>query len=454
MKLYPFQEEGVHFALRHPHCLIADEMGLGKTVQAIEVLARDRSIRRVLIVCPKSLMTNWQAALFEQLSTARYAALYPRIINYEKLGTIHETFDCVIVDEAHAIKNPSAQRTVHIQNLCRSARRVLFLTGTPIENRPMEIWTLLEILDPFTWGAGAEARHNFGLRYCAGIRKVINWGSFKQGRSGGLAWDYSGASNTAELGQLLRETVMIRRLKSEVLTELPDKIREIVLTPFKEADGDLIEKLGDFDELSYDDAVKKLHTDKVLFEEWSRRRHLQGLEKVDFAADYIKRRLEGHAVSAAGAKIIVFAHHEDVIAGLSEALRALKIQSVFFTGKMTVDQRALAVHKWRNQPKVQVILGSIGAMGVGLTLTESAHEIFVELDPVPAKMSQAEDRAHRIGQRDVVLVEHLVADGSLDARICKILVRKQKILKSVLDTTGESIPQEYSQKDSQKEGGP
>jgi SWI/SNF-related matrix-associated actin-dependent regulator 1 of chromatin subfamily A len=241
-------------------------------------------------------------------------------------------------------------------------------------------------------------------------------------------WDFSGASNLSELQVRLRAGCMIRRLKSEVLKQLPSKRRRIIVLPsIGEGDDDLMPNLT-FE--NFDAAVRKLYSDKVLFEEYSNRRLAQGLAKVPQVVEYVMSALEGEQ------KVILFAHHGDVIEGLNTGIGvALKEgeYAVTITGKTHVADRGNAVYSFQNDPNCRVLIGSIGAAGVGLTLTAASHVIFAELDPVPGKMTQAEDRAHRIGQEECVLIDHLVWDRSLDSRICKILVRKQAVLSAALD---------------------
>jgi SWI/SNF-related matrix-associated actin-dependent regulator 1 of chromatin subfamily A len=433
-------------------------MGLGKTVQAIGLINADPNIKKVLIVCPKSLKLNWLIEIEEWL--VKRGTFSVDVVTYEGISKIGMAFyDLLIVDEAHYVKNEGSLRAQRILNAAKWVKRVLLLTGTPMESRPMELWTLLRIVDPKEWDpAGTIKRRDkqtkrlvstkvgdgenagfwaYAKRYCDA--KQVKHGKGNSDKN--WHWDFSGASNLAELQIRLRSGCMIRRLKSDVLKQLPSKRRRIIVLPsVGEGDDDLMPNLT-FE--NFDAAVRKLYSDKVLFEEYSKRRLAQGLAKVPQVVEYVMSALEGEQ------KVILFAHHGDVIdglktgidAGLSSpsneyALNLLTGYSHVITGKTHVADRGKAVHDFQNDPLCRVLIGSIGAAGVGLTLTAASHVIFAELDPVPGKMTQAEDRAHRIGQEECVLIDHLVWDRSLDSRICKILVRKQAVLSAALDNPG------------------
>lgn len=444
----PYQEEGIRAMLGRRGTLLADDMGLGKTVQAIGLINADPDIKKVLIICPKSLKLNWLNELEEWL--VKRGTFEVDVVTYEGITKVGMKFyDLLIVDEAHYIKNEGSLRTQRILKAAKWVKRVLLLTGTPMESRPMELWTLLRIVDPKEWdpagtvktrdketkrlvskkvGEGENAGFwAYARRYCDA--KQVKHGKGNTNKN--WHWDFSGASNLSELQIRLRSGCMIRRLKSEVLKQLPSKLRRIIVLPsIGEGDDDLIPNLT---YENYDDAVKRLYSDRVLFEEYSKRRLAQGLAKVPQVIEYVASALEGEQ------KVIVFAHHGDVIEGLNTGIAvALKEgeYAVTITGKTKSHDRQMAVQEFQHAPLCRVLIGSIGAAGVGLTLTASSHVIFAELDPVPGKMTQGEDRAHRIGQEECVLVDHLVWDRSLDARICKILVRKQAVLSAALDNPG------------------
>lgn len=445
----PFQRAGIAYAMSRESVLIGDEMGLGKTVQAIGTVNADETVKSVLVICPASLKINWSRELKRWLvrpfTIGIANGVLPRtdavIINYDVLkkhlmAIRARQWDALIVDECHYVKNPKAQRTQHVLGHrdkvpAIAARRRVFLTGTPILNRPIELWPLVQSLDPDGLGRSWMA---YVTRYCKGHR-------------GPHGWDVSGASNLNELQDRLRAACMVRRLKSEVLTELPPKRRAVVVLP---ADGALdaitaesqgyaaaqeritdarvaceLAKAGESDE-SYEQAVERLtEATRVAFTEISRLRHAVALSKVDRAVEYVLDLIEAE-------KVVVFAHHHDVIAALAGKFGDA---CVTLTGEHSQEHRQNAVDRFQRDPACRVFIGSIYAAGVGLTLTAAAHVVFCELDWVPGNMSQAEDRCHRIGQANHVLVEHLVLDGSLDVAMAQTLVDKQNTIDAALDDT-------------------
>jgi SWI/SNF-related matrix-associated actin-dependent regulator 1 of chromatin subfamily A len=449
IQLLPYQAEGVQYALSRRGTIIADEMGLGKTIQAIGLINADPSISKVLIVCPLSLKLNWWKEI-DKCLTRMEAAAYITVVSYtetRKIGTA--LIDLLIVDEAQYIKNPESQRSQEIARLAKMARKVVLLTGTPFENRVDELWALLCIVAPDYWNPQTrkpkpklrplppsvvltstktskkkertpteENLYRFRMRYC-GPKRLVFW---KGGRQR-IAYEFKGGSNLGELNQRLRETCMIRRFKKDVLSQLPPKRRQIVSFPTNIQEDPLFAHIPEITIENYDDAIEKLRSNKVAFKEWSRTRHLQGLEKLAFAGEHISNVLDE------AAKVILFAHHEDVIIGLENLFPGAAV----VTGSEPVAARQAAVDRFQSDPRCRVFIGSIRAAGVGLTLTAASVVIFVEIDPNPAWMNQCEDRAHRIGQRDSVLVQYLVSDGSIDARLCKILAVKQELLVEALN---------------------
>lgn len=423
--LYPFQEPTIPFALSRRGTLIADEMGLGKTSQAINIILRSNS-RNNLIVCPASLKYNWRAELqswgfdgpismvgenrpqIVRGSPSRYAT----IVNYDilhKLPIYHE-WDTIVFDEIHYCKNAKAKRTVKAQMLSQRGKRIIGLSGTPLTSRPIELWSILKMLAPYEF---PETEKQFAHKYCdAKMRYVYT----KWGRK--LVWDYSGASKLDELNERLR-AVMVRRLKRDVLTDLPEKIREIIVL------GEVSRELELDESEDFDVTVKRLQKgEKIPFEQIAVMRRLQATAKLDACVRFIENALESSN------KIILFAHHTAIIEGLRDALAAYS--PVTITGRTTTEDREAAVRRFQYTDTCRLFIGSILAAGTGLTLTAASHVIFIELDWTPGVMTQCEDRAHRIGQRNPVLVQHLVVDGTIDAVMCKKLVAKQNVLDKVL----------------------
>jgi len=492
----PYQRAGIAWMSKRPNTLLGDEMGLGKTIQVLGLINLDQSIRRVLVVCPASLRLNWAreaskwmvrgtncvvANKASDVPVYRYdehgelcfdgAEVTIVIVNYERLITsikgkgkdreevergeglwgelMKRSWDLVVVDEAHRVKNPRAKQSRRVlgetigrgrtarkvPGLLAQANRVALLTGTPIANRPKELWPLVHALDEVQFGNFFK----YGLRYCDGHQVNI-------GRK--TIWDFSGATNLDELQRKLRSSIMIRRLKADVLTELPPKRRHLHVLPANGATkvvekernayegsqeavdvarGELEVARASGNERALQDAVASLaEANGIAFEAISAHRADLGTAKVKPAADHIIELLEGGLQ-----KLVVFAHHKHVIAGLVSALK--EYSPVSLTGETRMDDRQAAVDRFQQDPSCRVFCGNIQAAGVGLTLTAASTVVFVEADWVPASLTQAEDRCHRIGQKDYVVVQYLVFDGSLDQIMLEKIIDKMDVADRALD---------------------
>lgn len=457
----PFQRAGIAYATARQSTLIGDEMGLGKTIQALGFINANKYIQQVVCIVPASLRLNWYNEARKWLvrkfdyyivrdngRVPDYANFV--IVNYDMLkGAVLQSLEArqwqlMIVDECHKLKNPKAQRTVKIlggtigkgpdakehEGLLRKCDRRLFLTGTPILNRPVELWPIVHAVDPGTFGSF----WGYVSRYCGATRSRFGY-------------DMGGATNLGELQNKLRASCMIRRLKKDVLTELPAKRRQIVTLEAAgneyviqaeraamaaqrehmealQADVELAKVADNEDE--YKEAVKRLSSGMgVAFAEMARVRHETALAKVPYVIEHVDELFDAEAD-----KIILFAHHHDVIAKFKAHFGDA---AVVLTGQTNIEERDAAVRRFQTDPSCKLFIGSITAAGVGLTLTAAAHVIFAELDWVPANMTQAEDRAHRIGQTEQVFVQHLVFDESIDAEMAVKLIAKQEIIDKALD---------------------
>ena len=483
----PYQRAGIARGieiLRERGFLLADEPGLGKTIQALGIINALPEIQRVLVICPASLKINWSREAAKWLvrkfdiqiangkpidmSTPDRGQMV--IVNYDVLkkhkdALIAMHFDLLVMDECHFVKNSDrkkieengverwaykTQRTDIAVQIAASCRRKILMTGTPICNRTREAFVPLSILDPDRWSNFFK----FGIRYAGAYR--TKWG-----------WDFSGATNLDELQRILRETVMVRRLKKDVLTELPAKRRQVIEIPAngcsavvaaemaaetrQEFRHEAIEARRDqadaFDDRgTYEAAVAELRESRqAAFAEMSKLRHATALVKVDYVVEHAKELLD------ATDKIIIFAHHHDVVTALMAGLA--EFSPVQLTGENSTSEKQASIDAFQNRPDVRVFVGSITAAGMGITLTAASTVVFAELDWVPGNMTQAEDRAHRIGQTDSVLVQHIVLDGSMDAKLAKTLVSKQDVIDRALDKqapaameAGEAIEREEKPK--------
>jgi SWI/SNF-related matrix-associated actin-dependent regulator 1 of chromatin subfamily A len=404
--LRAYQLDGVEqlarFLDRRGAAILADEPGLGKTAQVAEYIRRTKP-KSTLIVCPASLRVNWETELHKW--GAADALHYVRSYEFVAQRTVNDfpKFDLIVFDEAHYLKNPRAKRTHTCLDL--RARRRLFLTGTPVVNRPMDLYPILKSI-----GLKMD-RVTYGKKYCAGHLVTIRWKPRKQ------AWDFTGASNQEELNRQLRNSCMVRRTKAEVLSELPPKVRQVIELDYPSCESPELQAavLRYFDGLR--DAAENLpELQRVAFTELASVRLETARAKLPHIVSFVSD-LMGEVD-----KLVIFAHHREIIDSLAEAWPG---ETVKLYGGMTDAQKDAAVRAFQNDAGTRIFVGQIQAAGTGLTLTAASTVVFAELDWVPGNITQAEDRCHRLGQRDTVRVIHLTARGSIDARMIQLLVDKQ-----------------------------
>lgn len=467
--LFPYQEEGAKRILLSKGLLLADEMGLGKTVQVLVAVASDPGANRILIVCPNSVKYNWlrEAERWVKpikdipivvLSGTRVneevaqRVLWNQdrvivIINYDIVSSWSEIlrkreWDYLILDEAHYVKNMRAKRTLAIFGEKNKdpipSRKKIAMTGTPIVNRPVEAWTFLSWIDPRSFGSF----WSYAKRYCGAYYN--GWG-----------WDFRGATNLDELNSKLRP-IMLRRKKEEVLKDLPDKIRQVLEIPPNGANQvveeerrvllqmeeeiakakSLVElaRVGAGD-LDLSEAMANLRrVVQIAFKNISIARHRTALAKVPHALDHIKDVLEEKP------KVVVWVHHQDVAEAIREGLS--EYNPLLILGGIRAEERQRAVEAFQNDPKHRVVICSIGAAAEGITLTASDIAVFVELDWRPSKLSQAEDRIHRIGQKNSVLIQYLVFEGSIDANVANAVSQKIRVISKAVDGSQEEGEEE------------
>lgn len=414
--LMPFQERGAEWLMPRENSLLADDMGLGKTCQAIEVINALPSYARILIICPAGLRINWLRELARWLTTPRRCEMAKKyvpavpvvIVNYDKLTKFQvqlrrTIWDLVICDEAHTIQNAFAMKCRQVlgdewTEPLPAARKIL-MTGTPMLNRPINLWTLLHFLGL------RMSREEYGARFCGG-------GNFQ------------GCANPAELRALVAE-FMLRRTKLEVLTDLPPKTRQIIRITASGA-----ARAGMAAELSFERQAGEVvkFRGHVAFKKMSELRRMTAAGKI--AMPEVQAILREAAASSG--KIIVFAYHNATV----DAVAALfPGECVTYTGSSTTEQRQRAVDRFQAEPGCRVFVGTIGAAGVGITLTAARHVLFLEEDWTPGLIDQAEDRAWRKGQKNAVLIQHIVLDGSIDARQLEVELQKQANISDIIQST-------------------
>ena len=416
LKFMPFQEEGVERARNTRRVLLADEQGLGKTVQCIGVLNAHPKYKRVLILCPASLCGNWKAELEKWMTIPRtigipqgqdwgdediiilpYTSTWRDRYEWEIRGA---PWDLVVMDECHRLKNHKSKQGRAVFGSAKVpgiyGRQMILVTGTPIVSRPIDIWPLLCCLWPDMFGDW----YSFVKRYC-GATKLCGH------------WDTKGASNTEELNGLLQKMGMIRRLKKDVLKDLPAKTRQmIILSPTEEVKRIRDRETAQFklhqetieslearragaevmdDENAFRDAGMRLRAClNDAFAEMAKVRKEMGLAKVAWIVEEARNRIEEAADP--NYKLVIFAWHQEVIDSIAEGLAKHKITSVKYTGQTPINKRQAIVQSFQETNNVQVFIGNISAAGVGITLTAAQTMIFAEVDWVPGNMAQAEDR--------------------------------------------------------------
>jgi len=416
MKLKTHQTEGVKFLVKHKKALLADDMGLGKTAQAIGLI-NALNIRSTVIVAPASLIDNWKNELeiwLEQdLSVNELGAngFIPERTNvllctydkYAKYNVSQRTKpQLLIFDEAHLLKTPNSRRTLSLKHV--RAERIVCMTGTPILNRPIELFPIIWLLDK--QGLGKDVKR-YAQRYCD-----AHWDW-----NGRL--DMTGASNLKELRSIMKKRFMLQRSKKDTDIKLERKHRQII---------DLRTQKEITKSESKQNAAKFAQMANLQFAEpkdvLSIVRHEHAMEKMPLVKKYINTALEQHD------KIVVFSHHRDVL----ETLRARhKDYSTFIIGGQSSKDKQNAADRFNQDPDVRILFGSTMATGLGFNLTASNIVIFAELDWSFERLKQAEDRCWRIGQTKEVFVKYLVLPNTVDHFLAYVLSSKVKTSEEFYD---------------------
>jgi len=299
--------------------------------------------------------------------------------------------------------------------LLSKARRVVLLSGTPALSRPLELYPQIQAVQPQLF----PKFFDYGRRYCAG-------------QQGHFGWDFRGASNLRELQLLLERTLMLRRTKETVLSQLPRKIRQQVFlqVPAKET-----ERLHRLEDLSFENEDGGGGGDGDLDQLMQRKAEYMALWrrtseiKLPAMLDYLDELLENRP----GQKVLVFAHHQSILDGFEGRLLQASSRGRFIRidGRTPPSQRQELVQAFQEDPAIRVALLSITAASTGITLTAATLVVFAELYWLPGVLLQAEDRAHRLGQTDSVNVHYLLAKGTTDDTIWPLIVKKMAMLESV-----------------------
>ncbi|XP_029314570.1 SWI/SNF-related matrix-associated actin-dependent regulator of chromatin subfamily A-like protein 1 isoform X2 [Cottoperca gobio] len=422
--LMPFQKEGVNFAVsKQGRLLLADDMGLGKTVQAICIAAYYRNEWPLLVVAPSSVRFTWAEAFRRWLPSLSPDSInvvvkakdnlrsgLVNIISYDLLSRMDKQqlgnpFNVLIMDECHFLKNMKTARCKAALPLLKAAKRVILLSGTPAMSRPCELYTQILAVRPTLF----PRFHEFGMRYCGATQST--WG-----------WDYSGSSNLGELKLLLEECLMLRRLKCDVLSQLPAKQRKVVTVTIDGVNSRIKAALSAAaKQLANGQRNKKEEKEALLiFYNHTAEAKLQAI------MEYITDMLE-----CGREKFLVFAHHRLVLDHITTELGKKNVSYIRIDGSTPSAERQQLCDKFQCSTNTCVAVLSITAANMGLTLHAADLVIFAELFWNPGILVQAEDRVHRIGQTSNVNIHYLVARGTSDDHLWPMIQEKMSVLEQV-----------------------
>lgn len=431
---YEYQKEGILFGLERRRLLIGDEPGLGKTLQSIGIVDT-ASAYPCLVICPSSLKINWQRE-FEKFTDKKALVLdnasrtswpyflgmgmfHVAIVNYESLKKFFvwdikggktftlkdvvfnrdiNVFRSVIMDESHRLKDPTAQQTMFTRGIVEGKEWRILLSGTPVVNHAQDLVSQLAIMG----------------------RLLSDFG----GRGKFLA-QYGENENLSELSDKLYDTCMIRREKAKVLTELPDKQRTDLYVEISNRDeynlaaADLAAYLREYTECTDREIRRKMRMEALV--KFMTLRSLASKGKVKQATDFIQNFL------ANGKPLIVFCSLKEIV----KALQKQFPDAVRVTGDDNTADKQAAVDAFQSG-EAQLIICSIKAAGVGLTLTASSNVAFVEFPWTYADCCQCEDRAHRIGQKNNVNCYYLIGRSTIDPVLYNIIHKKRSIANQIM----------------------
>lgn len=442
---FPYQLRGIARGLELKRFINGDQPGLGKTGQAISTLEgafiSGEITYPALIICPTSLKENWKREW--EIWTNRRAVVmtdgirttWPQylrmgmvdvyITNYESLKKFFvaqinkpesaaltlkhvqfkeaiSMFKSVVIDEIHRCKDSGTQQAKFTKGIATGKEWVLGLTGTPVVNKPKDLMSQLSIIGRLPDFGGHKAFLN---RYCGG--------------------NGSGATNLKELQYKLATTCFFQRQKKDVLKELPDKMRQIVLCDisnrkeYQDAIRDLGAYLKEYKSKTDEQVLRSMRGELMV--RIGVCKNISARGKMNEVSEFIDEVME------AGEKVVIFIHQKEI----AQALYAKYPHAVSVTGSDTVEQRQRNVDRFQKDPKCQLIICNIKAGGVGITLTASSRVAFIELPWHAADADQCEDRCHRIGQKDSVQCTYFLGSKTIDEDIYKIIEKKREVANTI-----------------------
>lgn len=430
------QKIAVRTLLENDKFILADDMGLGKTTSAI-IAAVEGNFKKILVVCPASLKLNWKREIGYYDKKSKISVVSGNnwetgrwtIVNYDILSNFHHTprkgvkisdlpispidyagFDLVIADEAHYLKNSNSARTKIFNDFSSRIQRRWFLTGTPITNKPIDFYNLLNLCE-------SPISQNWVFyvkKYCDGKRFYKKGTDKKQ-----QYWVADGASNLDDLNIKTKDLVL-RRLKGK---DLPLKTVKPIFLDMEQHSILYQQYINEYvKDVENQETVKPVslsdHLTKLI-----KIRQLLSYDKIQYTIDLAEDLIEN------GKKVIIFSVFKDTIRTIYDYFGS---KAVIVDGSVSKEKRQAAVDAFQTDKKIKVFCGNIVAAGVGLTLTEAEVVIFNDLDWVPANHAQAEDRAHRIGQVNDVHVVYMLFDDTLDTMMYDSLDRKKRIISQIM----------------------
>jgi SNF2 family DNA or RNA helicase len=449
-KLFPYQQKGVLFAVKAGRCILADDMGLGKTLQAIvctEVMRRELNINAAIIVCPTSLKYQWKTEIEKFTGITNICVvegnvmarkdIYANntydylIVSYQVAANDYEYLnamqaDMLILDEAQRIKNWRAKTSAKIKRI--NTAYALVLTGTPVENNIEDLYSLMQIVNPYLLGS----LHNFLSKH-----------QIKEEETGKVI----GYKDLNDIGRLLKE-VMLRRTKKEVLKELPSRMDKNLFVPLTKEQAELHTEYGD----KVARLVNKWKRMGFLNEQ-DRQMLLNKLNMMRMVSDstYIIDQKTNHQTKLdelqnileeimcmPGEKVVIFSQWERMTRLVANILTEKNIGFQYLHGGITSKNREPLFEIFREDEHCRVFL-STDAGGVGLNLQSAAYLINLDIPWNPAVLEQRIGRIYRLGQQKNVSIINLVSQGSIEHRMLDVLKFKKGVAAGILDGGENSI---------------
>jgi SWI/SNF-related matrix-associated actin-dependent regulator 1 of chromatin subfamily A len=437
LPLYPYQKVGVEFFINNQgRAILADQMGTGKTATSLAYIVYKGS-RRSLVICPASVKFAWKDEV-EKWTTLRCRVVQSSddkevfkeradifIINYDivrkfKDSILSRQWEVLICDEFHMIKNSQAQRTKSVKEIAKGIESCLLLSGTPLLNKPVELFNGLNLMDPRTWNNYST----YVYRYCGAKRTRY-----------GL--EVKGATNIEELQQRIQK-YFLRRTKEQVLKDLPPKrfisipveLEPSIAKEYSILEASLRQYLLQVKKKKGVDVEKTLGSEHLV--KLGHMRQLTTRGKLATAEELIKNIVDS------GEKVVVFSNYHEPLVELN---RKFFSSSVLLTGQTKVEDRREMVEEFQQNKNIRIFFGGIKSAGVGITLTSGTVVVFIDYSWVPADHSQAIDRIHRIGQTaEAVTIYQLFARHTIDEMMKKLLEKKQVIFDRLIEgRDGEAL---------------